>query len=68
VEAGACYLRDLLVRYGHLWHALAAYNAGPEAVDKYNGIPPYAETRGYINRVTLDFLRGRKAAEAKTAP
>jgi soluble lytic murein transglycosylase-like protein len=67
-EAGACYLRDLLVRYGHLWHALAAYNAGPEAVEKYNGIPPYAETRGYINRVTLDFLKGRKAADPKTAP
>ena len=52
VDAGARYLRDLLVKYdGALWHALAAYNAGPEAVDKYNGIPPYAETIRYVTRI-----------------
>lgn len=52
VEAGARYLRDLLVRYdGALWHALAAYNAGPGAVDKYHGVPPYAETRSYVGRI-----------------
>src|SRR5215831_9478683 len=52
VEGGARYLRDLLIRYdGGLRHALAAYNAGPAAVDKYNGIPPYAETIDYVGRI-----------------
>jgi soluble lytic murein transglycosylase-like protein len=52
VDAGARYLRLLLEKYnGGLWHALAAYNAGPGAVDKYNGVPPYRETINYINTV-----------------
>ena len=55
VDAGARYLRDLLVKYdGALWHALAAYNAGPAAVDKYGSIPPYRETIQYINRIDRD--------------
>jgi len=55
-DAGARYLRDLLVKYdGRLWHALAAYNAGPGAVDKYKGIPPYRETVNYIRRVDAKF-------------
>ncbi len=56
VDAGVRYLRDLLVLYdGRLWHALAAYNAGPGAVQKHNGnIPPYRETLDYIHRVTRD--------------
>jgi soluble lytic murein transglycosylase-like protein len=59
-DAGARYLRDLLQKYdGGLWHALAAYNAGPGAVDKYRGVPPYAETIRYINRIEQD----RKKAE-----
>jgi soluble lytic murein transglycosylase-like protein len=54
-DAGARYLRDLLEKYdGALWHALAAYNAGPGAVQKYRGIPPYAETLRYINRIERD--------------
>src|SRR3974377_1120260 len=45
-EAGAQYLRDLLVKYnGDVAKALAAYNAGPRAVDQYGNVPPYAETR-----------------------
>ena len=49
VDAGARYLRDLLLKYdNHAYHALAAYNAGPGAVDKYHGVPPYSETRSYI--------------------
>jgi soluble lytic murein transglycosylase-like protein len=61
-DAGARYLRDLLQKYdGALWHALAAYNAGPGAVQKYRGIPPYAETVRYIERIERD----RKKAEAQ---
>jgi soluble lytic murein transglycosylase-like protein len=52
VDAGTRYLRDLLVKYdGALWHALAAYNAGPDAVDRHNAVPPYLETIRYINRI-----------------
>ena len=65
VEAGARYLRDLLVKYdGQLWHALAAYNAGPGAVDKYKGVPPYSETIRYVNRIDAD----RKKAESAPKP
>ena len=52
VDAGARYLRDLLLKYdNHAYHALAAYNAGPAAVDKYHGVPPYRETQNYILNV-----------------
>jgi len=52
VDAGARYLRDLLLKYdNHAYHALAAYNAGPGAVDKYHGVPPYRETQNYILNV-----------------
>jgi len=60
-DAGARYLRDLLVKYdGALWHALAAYNAGPGAVARYKGLPPYAETLRYISRIDQD---RKKAAD-----
>ena len=52
VDAGAMYLRELLLKYdGTVSKALAAYNAGPGAVDKYHGVPPYRETINYVNRV-----------------
>ena len=52
VDAGTRYLRDLLEKYhGALYHALAAYNAGPDAVDKYKGIPPFPETLRYVSRI-----------------
>ncbi len=52
VEAGVRYLKELLLKYnGSVSRALAAYNAGPGAVAKYGGVPPYRETQNYVNRV-----------------
>jgi soluble lytic murein transglycosylase-like protein len=52
VDAGTRYLRDLLLKYDQrMFHALAAYNAGPGAVEKYHGIPPYRQTQVYILNV-----------------
>jgi len=56
VTGGASYLRKLMDRYGSLPYALAAYNAGPTAVDRYGGIPPYRETQAYVERV-LNYYR-----------
>ena len=56
IDAGTRYLKGLLEKYNyHLWHALAAYNAGPGAVDKYRGVPPYRETINYVRRIDRDF-------------
>ena len=58
VDAGTRYLRSLLEKYnGLLRHALAAYNAGPEAVEKHGGVPPFAETLDYIRRVEREFKK-----------
>jgi soluble lytic murein transglycosylase-like protein len=64
VDGGTRYLRDLLLHYnGQLWHALAAYNAGPGAVDKSpDGLPPYRETLQYVNRIDKAFRQGEPAA------
>jgi soluble lytic murein transglycosylase-like protein len=58
VEAGARHLRELLIRYnGETMKALAAYNAGEGAVSRYNGVPPYAETRDYVEKVLRNYWR-----------
>jgi soluble lytic murein transglycosylase-like protein len=68
VDAGVRYLRDLLIKYdGGLWRALAAYNAGPAAVDKYHGVPPCRETIDYVNRIDRALKAGQTAADAPPA-
>jgi soluble lytic murein transglycosylase-like protein len=69
-QGGAKYLRNLLLRYrGDAVLALAAYNAGPGAVDKFGGVPPYAETKRYVERVLREFARQQTAtAREPVAP
>ncbi len=57
LDGGVRYLRSLIDRYGDWSRALAAYNAGPRAVDRYGGIPPYQETRQYVDRVLTYYRR-----------
>ncbi len=73
VEGGTRYLRELLERYNFdLVKALAAYNAGPQRVEQFRGVPPYYETRAYVARIVKDFnkkkIAQQKAAVAKATP
>ena len=66
VRGGLSYLRWLLAYYeGQVTLAVAAYNAGEAAVDRYKGVPPYAETRDYVRRVRLLYPNERHAFDSR---
>jgi hypothetical protein len=73
VTGGSRYLRELLERYNFdLVKALAAYNAGPNRVEQYQGVPPFRETRAYVARIVHEYnkkkLAQEKAAKSKQIP
>jgi soluble lytic murein transglycosylase-like protein len=69
IDAGTMYLTSLLEKYekgdDQVVRALAAYNAGPAAVDKYNGVPPYRETQDYVRRVVRNYLNEQKSGASE---
>lgn len=68
VDGGTKYLRELLERYNFdLVKALAAYNAGPQRVERFGGVPPYYETKAYVAKIVRDFNK-KKTAQQKASP
>ena len=69
IEAGTRYMRWLLNRFGgDVGLALAGYNAGEGAVDKYRGVPPYRETQEYVKRISERYALMRDPQTARRAP
>ena len=72
IDAGTRYLREMLVKFQHhpdqVALAIAAYNAGPGAVDRYRGVPPYSETQIYVRRVIGKYEKMATVANAEPAP
>jgi soluble lytic murein transglycosylase-like protein len=68
VDGGTRYLRELLEEYhGDAVRALAAYNAGPQRVAQYRGVPPYRETRAYVSRIIRDYNKKKIAQDPSLA-
>jgi Transglycosylase SLT domain len=68
VDGGTRYLRELLERYNFdLVKALAAYNAGPQRVEHFGGVPPYQETRAYVAKIVKDFNKKKEAQQKAVA-
>ncbi len=67
IEGGATYLRRMLDKFDDVSLALAAYNAGPAAVDRFNGVPPYPETQNYVANV-MAMYQNYKEADLKPVP
>jgi len=67
ILGGAYYLRNLANRFeGDLYFTLAAYNAGPMAVRRYRGVPPYPETESYVRQVLTYYWRSLPAAQVSS--
>ena len=68
IEGGARYLSQLMSQFGgNVTDALAAYNAGPGAVQQYGGVPPYSETQSYVSKV-LGYAEGFRQSQTATTP
>jgi soluble lytic murein transglycosylase-like protein len=66
VAGGTRYLRSLLDSFGNVELAVAAYNAGPDAVRRYGGVPPYEETRSYVRNVMASYARRSQVGNLAT--
>ena len=69
INAGTRYLKELLAKYHDLTLALAAYNAGPERVDRYGRrVPPYLETMKYVQRIAKSYAKAKSEATSQKQP